>query len=137
LKRFERGCLKEERKEIKRQRILELSSKVEQMKQGMRFTIQFEGPVDLESIKKSFKKYFKFRVIKLMSLETSSCWTFRFDAERNEVIFGINDAVDKEEDGPKLEADMKHILKSIVTLQPNKVKRAIVTYEGEKNIVLR
>jgi hypothetical protein len=106
------------------------------MTSGMIFTVQFDGPVDLDSIKKMFTKYFKFRVIKRIDMETSSSWTFRFDAERNEVVFGINDVVDKKEDCLKIESDMKHIFKAIIKKYPNKVKRAVILYEAEKPLVL-
>jgi len=106
------------------------------MTSGMMFTIHFDGPVDLDSIKKMFTKYFKFMVIKRLEFKISPNWTFRFDAERNEIIFGIDDIVDTKEWNLKAQADMKHILKAIMEKYPGKVKRAVILYEAEEPIVL-
>ena len=106
------------------------------MTYGMMFTLQLNGPVDLESIKKIFRKYFKFRVIKRLEFKISPNWTFRFDAERNEVIFGMDDVVDSEEWVLKTEAEMKHVFETLTERLPNKVKRAVILYEAEKPIVL-
>jgi hypothetical protein len=105
------------------------------MSVGMMFLVEFNGTVDYSKIETFIKKYFKVKLIKNAKegwTLPKHQWALMFDKDKNDVVLSVNDLEDSKEWNLKTQADMKHILKTILDKYPDKVKRAIMMYEGDK-----